>query len=51
MEAIAAFFSLVFIVWWTMYSGRPEFKKPSAAPEIPAPGSAAPLESSARQAE
>jgi hypothetical protein len=29
LEAIAAFFSLVFIVWWTMYCGRPEMKKPA----------------------
>ncbi|WP_317204538.1 hypothetical protein, partial [Janthinobacterium sp.] len=39
LEAVFAFFLLVFIVWWTMYSGRkpnrPAQKKP--LPE-PAPG-------------
>jgi hypothetical protein len=24
LEASAAFFALVLIVWWTMFSGRPE---------------------------
>jgi len=27
LEAGAAFFLLVFIVWWTMFSGRPEERK------------------------
>ena len=35
IEALMAFFVLVFIVWWTMYSGRkpnpPLLKKPAEA--------------------
>jgi hypothetical protein len=27
LELGAAFFLLVFIVWWTMFSGRPENRK------------------------
>ena len=27
LEVGAAFFLLVFIVWWTMFSGRPETRK------------------------
>jgi hypothetical protein len=27
LEVGAAFFLLVFIVWWTMFSGRPENRK------------------------
>jgi hypothetical protein len=27
LEVAAAFFLLVFIVWWTMFSGRPESRK------------------------
>jgi hypothetical protein len=43
VEAVFAFFLLVFIVWWTMYSGRkpdrPAKKKPlPQQPEGPADG-------------
>ncbi|WP_414735682.1 hypothetical protein [Herbaspirillum chlorophenolicum] len=31
LEACAAFFVLVFIVWWTMFSGRKEKSGPPAA--------------------
>ncbi|WP_432239839.1 hypothetical protein [Herbaspirillum robiniae] len=31
LEACAAFSILVFIVWWTMFSGRKEKSGPSAA--------------------
>ena len=32
LEAGVAFFLLVFIVWWTMYQGKPSDK---AAPPVP----------------
>jgi hypothetical protein len=31
LEASAAFFIFVFIVWWTMFSGRKPDRKPSAS--------------------
>jgi hypothetical protein len=33
IEACVAFFLLVFIVWWTMYQGKP---KDRDAPKLPA---------------
>jgi hypothetical protein len=31
LEASAAFFALVLIVWWTMFSGRPQAAAPPEA--------------------
>ena len=33
IEAIVAFFLLVFIVWWTMYQGKQPAQNTKAAPE------------------
>jgi hypothetical protein len=33
IEAVFAFFLLVFIVWWTMYSGRKPAPRKPALPE------------------
>jgi hypothetical protein len=30
LEALAALLLLVFIVWWTMFSGRPRGERPDA---------------------
>ncbi|MBY0558146.1 MAG: hypothetical protein K2P77_13145 [Burkholderiaceae bacterium] len=34
IEACVAFFLLVFIVWWTMYQGKPKDRK-AAEPQPP----------------
>lgn len=33
IEAMVAFFLLVFIVWWTMYQGKKPTQDTQAAPE------------------
>ncbi|QNA87795.1 hypothetical protein G4G28_03670 [Massilia sp. Dwa41.01b] len=35
VEAGVAFFLLVFIVWWTMFSGRPDERKRPLREELP----------------
>ena len=41
LEALAALFALLFIVWWTMFSGRPKGEPPERAHP---PSAAAPTE-------
>jgi len=36
LEAFGALLLLVFIVWWTMFSGRPRGELPPAAEDKPA---------------